>query len=438
MEADVRRAIANQGEYEGEFRTILPDGSLRWIVSRGQAHSETRGMPARMLGAAIDITERKRGEEAFRASESRLKAGADLAGLGYYEVDLAEPSTFVDDRFHEIFGIPEGHHEGLRSLEFWLEHLYPDDRARVLEERRKMHDGTVAQISIEYRYQDPNNGLRWIHHLAGVATRDEADQAIRTFGVARDITPQKKAEMDIEELRGNLTHLTRVNSLGALSGSLAHELNQPLGIILSNAQAAQEMLDQDSPDLIEISAILSDIVAADRRASEVIQRLRSLLKRGQVVLQPLSLNGVIEEVLQLTRADLIGRGVTVVSDLAPDLPPIAGDRVQLQQVFLNLILNSAEAMAGNPQVSRRLHFQTSLSDSRVRVSVRDEGVGLPADIEPLFQPFFSTKPQGLGMGLAICRTIVVAHGGRLWAEPNPVGGAIFHLVLPISPEPADR
>jgi C4-dicarboxylate-specific signal transduction histidine kinase len=250
--------------------------------------------------------------------------------------------------------------------------------------------------------------------------------------VIRDITQQKQAELEARELRDNLTHLTRVNTLSALSGSLAHELNQPLGIILTNAQAAQDLLLQEPPDLAEVQAILADIVTADRRAGEVIERLRSLLKRGQVFLQPLPLNQVIEEVLHLTRADLIGRGVTVISELAPDLPPIAGDRVQLQQLLLNLILNAVEAMAANAPGARRLYLQTRLHQGRVRASVRDEGAGLPADAERLFQPFYTTKPQGLGLGLAICRSLVATHRGRLWAEPHSERGAVFHFELPVA------
>jgi C4-dicarboxylate-specific signal transduction histidine kinase len=244
--------------------------------------------------------------------------------------------------------------------------------------------------------------------------------------------------METHELRGDLAHLTRVNTLSALSGSLAHELNQPLGIILSNAQAAQAYLLQDPPDVTEVQAILADIVAADRRAGEVIERLRALLKRGQLSLQPLLLNQVIEGVLHLVRADLSRRGVTAVCELAPDLPLIAGDHVQLQQLVLNLILNAADAMATNDPGMRRLRLQTRLDQNKVRASVRDEGSGLPRDAERLFQPFYTTKPQGLGLGLAICRSIVAAHHGQLWAEPHPEGGAVFHFELPVagSPDPS--
>jgi PAS domain S-box-containing protein len=426
----LERAIHSGDPVDVEYRILPGEGRARWIVSRGRPYGQFADKSRHLVGLSMDITERKRAEEAFRTSETRLAAGADLAGLGHYEVDFGQPSCFVDGRLHDICGFPTGQHPGLQSLEFWMEHLHPDDRPRVLEERQKLHDGSLEQLSLEYRYLHPTAGQKWLHHLARVAARTEAGRTIRSFGVVRDITAQKRVELETLELRANLTHLTRVNALGALSGSLAHELNQPLGIILSNAQAAQELLAQEPPDVAEVQAILTDIVAADRRAGDVIERLRSLLKHGQISLQPLALNQVIEDVAQLAQADLIGRGVTVVRALAPGLPPIAGDRVQLQQLVLNLILNAADAMTANAPGTRRLHLQTRLHDGRVRASVRDEGTGLPADAERLFQPFYTTKTQGLGLGLSICRSIVAAHDGRLWAEPHPERGAVFHVELP--------
>jgi C4-dicarboxylate-specific signal transduction histidine kinase len=279
-------------------------------------------------------------------------------------------------------------------------------------------------------------GQRWLHHSARVVKPPAADgSGLRTFGVVCDVTQRKETESEAHELRSNLTHLSRVNTLGALSGSLAHELNQPLGVILSNAQAAQELLAQEPPDVAEVRDILGDIVNADRRAGEVIERLRALLKRGQVSLQAVQLNQIIEEVLHLIRVDLIRRGVTVFPELAADLPPVEGDRVQLQQVVLNLILNAADAMADNAPDARRLHLQTVVHDGRVRASVRDEGQGLPEDPERLFQPFYTTKDQGLGLGLAICWSIIAAHHGRLWAEPNAGRGAVFHFELPVAGSP---
>lgn len=249
--------------------------------------------------------------------------------------------------------------------------------------------------------------------------------------LSRDVIRAGRLADESRVLREELTHFARVASLTELSGSLAHELNQPLGIILANAQAAQRLMAQPVPDVAEVREILNDIVAEDQRAGEVIRRLRTLLKRGEVEPLPLSLHEAIEEVIRLLHADLIARGVTVVRELADDLPPVLGDRVQLQQVMLNLVTNSAEAMAGTAAEHRRLHVATARHNGTVRLSVRDHGCGLPADVEQLFAPFHTTKPHGLGMGLAICRTIVGAHQGRLWAEPHAKRGAIFHLELPV-------
>ncbi len=432
VQESIDRSVQTGDPVNVEYRIRCGDGREHWIVSRGRPFFKPTGEPERLLGLSMDITERKRAEAAFRASEARLAAGTELAGLGYYEVDFGESTCFVDARFKEICGVPAGEQPGLQTLEFWMEHLHPDDRQHVLDERQRLHEGKLDQISIEYRFLHPTQGQKWIHHLARVGARDASGRTIRSYGVARDITPQKQAELEAHELRGNLTHLSRVNTVGALSGSLAHELNQPLGIILSNAQAAQELLLCEPPDVAEVQAILTDIVAADRRAGDVIERLRALLKRGQMSLQPLPLNQVIQEVLHLTQADLIGRGVTVVRELAPDLPPIMGDRVQLQQLLLNLILNAADAMGNNVPGARRLHLVTTRHESLVRASVRDEGDGFSADPERLFQPFYTTKPHGLGLGLAICRSIVAGHHGRLWAEAQPERGAAFHFELPVA------
>ncbi len=432
VQGSLERSVKAGEPIDVEYRIRLGDGLVRWIVSRGRPQFASTGEPERLLGLSMDITKRKRAEEASRMSEALLTAGADLAGLGCYEVDFSEPSCFIDERFHQICGVTPGRQSGLQPVQEWVEHLHADDRPRVLDARRELHEGKVEQISIECRYLHPITGQRWIHHVARVAARNTDGQALRTYGVVRDITDHKEAENETRQLRDSLAHLARVNTLGALSGSLAHELNQPLGIILSNAQAAQGLLAQDPPDLTEVRDILADIVAADRRAGEVIGRLREMLKRGEVSLRPLLLNEVIEEVLHIANSDLIGRGITVVHDLAADLPPIAGDRVQLQQLVLNLVVNGADAMASTKPGMRRLHFQTKLHHGRVQASVRDEGAGLPADPDRLFQPFYSTKPQGLGLGLSICQAIVDAHHGRLWAEPHPDRGAVFHFELPIT------
>jgi signal transduction histidine kinase len=248
--------------------------------------------------------------------------------------------------------------------------------------------------------------------------------------LSRDVIRAAHLAKESRELRDELTHFGRVASLTELSGSLAHELNQPLAIILANAEAARQILDRGTLDVTEMRDILDDIVAEDRRAGEVIKGLRALLKRGEVEPMALSLHDAIEDVLRLVQMDLIARGVFVRRELAEELPPVLGDRVQLQQVVLNLLTNAADAMAETAHDSRQIHLRTARRNGSVRLSVRDHGCGLPADPERIFAPFHTTKAHGLGIGLAICRTIVGAHRGRLWAEPHEERGAVFHLELP--------
>jgi C4-dicarboxylate-specific signal transduction histidine kinase len=255
-------------------------------------------------------------------------------------------------------------------------------------------------------------------------------------GVSVDITARKQAEMEVLQHRSELTHLTRVTMLGELSGSLAHELNQPLTAILSNAQAAQRFLAKDGADLNEVREILQDIVDEDKRAGEVIRRLRLLLKKGEVLQLPIDLNEVVQEVLKLVRSDLVNHGVTAHTELELALPVANADRVQLQQVLLNLVLNACDSMLENSSGDRRLVIRTAQAEGKhVLVSVSDNGAGIaPENMEKIFDPFFTTKTQGLGLGLSVCRTIITAHNGKLWADSNPKKGVIFHFQLPFFAE----
>ncbi|MCL4181414.1 MAG: PAS domain-containing protein [Verrucomicrobia bacterium] len=369
---------------------------------------------------------RKRADQELRESEARLNLAADAAAAGLWRLDLATQSFWVTNKARELFAFGA---DEVVTFDYFLSLVHPGDQEMVRQQVQQVVQSR-GEIQVEYRILRPSGCMRWMQSQGRVHV-SSSGQPDYLMGVTVDITDRRQAELETLRLRGNLAHLTRVNTLGALSGSLAHELNQPLGIILSNAQAAQELLTQDPPDTAEVQAILADIVKADCRAGEVIERLRALFKGGQASLQKLSLNAVIEEVLRLIHAEILSRGVTVIRELASDLPPVLGDRVQLQQLALNLILNAADAMAGNAPGTRRLHLRTTLHLNQVRASVRDEGGGLPTDLERLFQPLYTTKPQGLGMGLAICRSIVNAHNGRLWAEPHPERGAVFYFELPL-------
>jgi C4-dicarboxylate-specific signal transduction histidine kinase len=249
--------------------------------------------------------------------------------------------------------------------------------------------------------------------------------------LARDLTEQRQAEREAREQREQLAHLTRVGMLGGLSGALAHELNQPLTAILSNSQAGQRLLQQQPVDLADLREIFEEIEQADKRAGEVIKRLRALLKKGEAQRHPIEVKDLVREVLELTHADLVTSNVEATTRIREDLPHVIGDRVQLQQVLLNLVVNACDAM-GTCAVARRLTISASTDNlGMVRMSVADCGIGVAsADLERLFEPFFTTKEQGLGLGLSISRSVVAAHGGRLWAETNAEGGATFHVCLP--------
>ena len=279
-------------------------------------------------------------------------------------------------------------------------------------------------------------GMRIDVSLTISPIRNERGIIIGASTIARDITARKKAEVEGLQHREELAHLSRVTMLGELSGSLAHELNQPLTAILSNAQAAQRFLEHDSVDLDEVRDILTDIVGQDIRAGEVIHRLRLLLKKGEVQQQPLDVNNTVQEVLKLIDGDLVNQGVTMHTKLAPALPTVNGDRVQLQQVLLNLVMNASDAMKRNSSTDRQMVVFTELSDGEgVRFSVSDCGSGIaPDELEQIFEPFFTTKPHGLGLGLSVCRTIISAHGGKLWAANNLERGVTFHFTVPVSNE----
>ncbi|MGA2496552.1 MAG: ATP-binding protein, partial [Tepidisphaeraceae bacterium] len=242
---------------------------------------------------------------------------------------------------------------------------------------------------------------------------------------------RKQAELEVTRQRSDLVHLSRVTMLGELSGSLAHELNQPLAAILSNAQAAQRFLARGDSDPEEIEDILRDIVNDDKRAGEIIQRLRLLLTKGEIDRRPLDINELARDVLRLMRSDLVSQSVVVETDFAPDLHLVSGDRVQLQQVLLNLIMNACDSMAGNNIGNRLVVVRTRMENqTSLRISVIDQGIGIPADnLHRVFEPFVSTKKHGMGLGLSVCRTIIFAHGGHISAANNPERGATFDVIL---------
>lgn len=374
----------------------------------------------------LDLIAAARMAERVRASEARFRAVFEAVPSAILLVDAGGMITLANSHAERLFGYPRSELVG-RPFEMLLPQRM----------RGRCHDfadrsGTDPQAPalaagrelIALRKDDSEFPAEAA--LSPMAT----DQGQFVLISVVDISHRLQLEQASARQRDELAHLSRVAMLGELSGSLAHELNQPLAAILSNAQAGQRFLARSPPQIERIPAILSDIVKSDHQARAVIERLRSMLKKEPAQHQRLDLNKLIEESLHLMRSDLKNRDVAVDLDLARELPAVNGDANQLQQVLLNLIMNGCDAMDTLP-THRRLRLRTRPSEQGVEFAVIDRGTGIPvADLERIFEPFVTTKGQGLGLGLSICRSIVEAHGGRLWATPNADRGATLHCELP--------
>src|SRR6059058_2202475 len=362
-------------------------------------------------------------------SDKRLNLAADSADLGLWEWNLGKDEIWVTPKRRAQLGFPVS---GRITFEDLISRWHADDRDKVRQALRNAVE-SGKDYNEEFRRVLADGSVRWVASRGRVQVNKQG-KPIRLLGISMDITARKQAELEAARQRHDLAHLARVTSQGELSSSLAHELTHPLTAILSNAQAAQRFLARDDADLDEVREILNDIVTEDQRAGEVIHRLRLLLKKGepQKHCDDVDLNEVVRDVLKLMRGDLINQNVTVHTELARNLPRVIGDRVQLQQVLLNLVLNACEAMNNYNSSERQLLIASKSENGTVRVSVTDLGGGIPEEKrEQVFERFFTTKKEGMGLGLSICRTIINAHQGEIWATNNADRGATFHFSLPI-------
>src|SRR5882724_2632801 len=419
----VKNSLQTDAENPVEYRVVLPNGEIRWLVRRSRTEFDRNGKPVLMHGILFDITERRLAEERFRLV-------VEAAPTAMIMVNKKGRITLINKLVETLFGYNRDElidqpietlvPERFRSQLVAFRHGYlcdpqarPMSAGRELFGRRK--DGSEVPVEI---------GLNPIHTSKGLLV----------LASIVDITERKQAELEAARQRHDLAHLARVTALGELSSSLAHELTHSLTAILSNAQAAQRFLAHDDVDLDEVREILNDIVTQDQRAGEVIHGLRLLLKKGELQehCDDIDVNEVVTDVLKLTRNDLINQNVTVDTKLAQNLPAVTGDRVQLQQVLLNLVLNACEAMNNHNSSERQLLIASKSENGTVQVSVTDRGGGIPeGKLEQVFERFFTMKKQGMGLGLSICRTIIDAHRGEIWATNNSDRGATFHFSLPI-------
>lgn len=409
-------AIHRTGEYTCEYRLPGPDGSVRWIASQGRVEYAPSGDPLFLRGVILDITDRRQAEEHFRVVVER-------APNAILMIDSEGLITLANVQAEQVFGYGRTELLGQHVDMLIPEHSHvrhashpADTQARAAAPAQSMFvcrkDGVEIPVEVDLNPIRIGDG---IFVLASIV----------------DISQRLNAEQELALQRDELAHLSRVALLGEMSGSLAHELNQPLTAVLSNAQAALRFLEHDPPNYAEVRESLIHIVENDKRAGEVIRRLRAMLRKEAVAYQKLDINDVVQDVLRLIASDILNRNVTVSLDLADELPAVSGDRVQLQQVLLNLVINACDAMDGAS--GRVLEVRTRLAEEQaIEVSISDVGRGIPPDdLELIFAPFFTSKKEGMGLGLAVCRTITQAHHGTLWATNNAARGATLHFQLPI-------
>lgn len=365
-------------------------------------------------------------QEALARSEADLKMVQEVAVVGGWSLDLRTNKLTWTDGVYEVFGLPRG---TPLDYEKFLSLVYPDDVEYV---NRSWNDALKgARYDIEHRIL-VDGAVKWVREKARVEFSDSGTP-LRGLGIVQDITGRKQAEQEQYMLRRQLTHVSRLTTAGELTAALAHEISQPLAAILANAQAARHILDDEKPDMDELHAILDDIISDDTRAREVIKRIRSLLRKESAKSGRMDINRVIEDALKLVERESRFRRITVRSALAQGLPPVTADPIQIGQVVVNLVLNAMDAIGEDSEPPRDVTVESRMNgETEIVVSVRDTGKGIGEEaLRSVFDPFYTTKEDGLGLGLAISRSIIESHGGRLSAADNPGRGATFSFSLPV-------
>ena len=361
-------------------------------------------------------------------SQQRMNLAASAANLGLWEWDVIRDAIWITEAGRDRLGISKSEH---LSFENYLQLIHPDDRVVIRSAVSRALEGGV-DLQVEYRMTGPDGTTRWIA-AHGQVERTISGKPLQLRGISMDITERKQAEDELQEHRNELAHISRVSALGQLSSSLAHEINQPLGAILRNAEAAELFLKQTPPDLEEVQEILKDIRNDEQRAASVIERMRLLLKRRELQLEALAVNQLISEVAKLLNTEFQMHHASLHIDIEDGLPDVYGDRVHLQQVILNLLLNSLDALNGNSEKQRQIVIRASqTTDDMIEFAVVDRGTGVTTEQLPhLFEPFYTLKKNGTGIGLAISKTIVEMHGGEIMATNNPDGGITVRFTLKV-------
>jgi PAS domain S-box-containing protein len=422
----LNEALAGGARYNLEYRVLRPTGELRIVHSEGDVKRDASGRPYQLFGTVQDITDRKRAEEALKRSELYLREGERLAHMGSWAFN---PSGFFDywsQELFEIYGLDP--QQGAPTLAQYLATLHPQDRESTAENIKTMHAERCG-CDVKKRIVRPDGVQRYIR-CVGIPVV-EGENLKGFLGTAMDVTEQELLEQERERLRQletELAHTNRVSMLGEMAASLAHEIKQPIAAAMTSANSCIAWLAHEPPNLDRARAAAAKIDKYGNRAAEIIDHIQSLYRKSPPQSELIDVNEIVHEIFILLQDEAIRYSIAMRPEVGGELPKIKADRVQLQQVFMNLMLNAIEAMKDS---GGELTVMSQLQDGQLLFSVSDTGPGLPAgNVDQVFSAFFTTKPQGSGMGLAISRSIVESHGGRLWATANAGRGATFHFTLP--------
>jgi PAS domain S-box-containing protein len=424
-----RAALARGLPFETEQRMLRRDGVYRWFLFRYNPLLEEQGKVGHWYVAALDIEDRKRAEAQVEQAYLRLTEAQRLSKTGSFIADLLTRSLNWSEEAFRIFELDPGAKVTAQLV-----------RDMVHREDRPLFDAMIARamtgadVDVEFRITTSGGAVKHLHGLARLlAQRDTYPMLV---GAIQDVTDEKRAEEALDSARSEIAHVARVTMLNTFTASIAHELNQPLAGILTNASTCLRMLDGDPPNVSGARETARRTIRDTNRARDVIVRLRGLFSKKDFSLEALDLNEIAREVIALSERYLLRNRVTVRAELADGLPHVVADRIQIQQVILNLLRNAADAMSTVHDRQRELLIETSRDDARLlRLTVKDVGVGIaPEARQRLFDAFYTTKIDGMGIGLSVSRSIIEKHHGRLWAEPNVGPGATFSFSIPCGPE----
>jgi PAS domain S-box-containing protein len=423
---DITSILLRTGRWEGELVHTKRDGKQVTVASRWSLQRGKQGLPVAILETNNDVTERMRAEDALRKSEAYLAEAQRLSLTGSFGWDIATNKLVWSHETYRIFQLDPAAEPTVNLV---VQRTHPADVALVLTLiKRATRDG--KDWGIEHRLLMPDGSIKFVNVVAHAAR--DASGNIEFVGAIMDVTAARRAEVALQQAQSNLAHVNRVTTIGEMTASISHEVSQPIAAIVTNAGAGLRWLSAQPSDLEETKLALSRICKDGKRASEIITRIRALARKVPPRKDRLSINEMILEVIALMRGEADRNHVVVHTALSDDLPLVFGDRIQLQQVILNLVVNAVEAMGAVPEGKRELSISSETNGSGgILVAVGDCGPGIdPMHIDRLFEAFYTTKPAGIGLGLAICRSIIEAHDGRLWATQNGPQGARFQFSLP--------